>query len=202
MGGVFEEAYTLGFDLASNLGDAAGRMELVWTAPQRRVRPFGERSAGHLPDYLQIVLSIDYSLDWGSGVYLLAEHLYNGNALGFGSGEAGGLLGFFQEQGGPPDAARVVAPGSPDLFGQSQVISLGRHLTGLEAGYDLLADLRGDLLVIYDWEGHSVALVPSLRYSPTGWLELSLGAQLFEGPRRSEYGGAEPLGFLGAEVFF
>jgi hypothetical protein len=203
MAGVFEQAYTLGFDLATNLGDAAGRMELVWTDPQRRVRPFGDPGVGDLPSYFQIVVSVDYSVDVGSGLYLLVEHLYNGNHLGFGRGAAGGLLGFYQEQGGPPaPGPRVVAPGTPDLLGQSRVVSLAEHLTGAQAGYDLTPDLRGELLLIYDWQGRSLAAIPSLRYAPTGWLELSLGVQLFEGPRRSEYGRADTLGFALAEVFF
>ncbi|MGH0031314.1 MAG: hypothetical protein ACQGVC_16070 [Myxococcota bacterium] len=202
--GVFEEAPTLGFDLAANLGDAAGRFELVWTDPERRVRPFGDPTAGDLPSYFQIVGSIDYNLDLGSGVYLLLEHLYNGNHLGFGEGEAGGLLGFFQEQGveAPPTGFRTAAPGSSDLLGQSRVVSQAEHLTGGQLGYDLLPDLRGDLTVLYDWRGRSVALFPTLSYSPTGWLELVLGLQLFEGPRASEYGRAETLGFAQAEVFF
>lgn len=200
LGGVFEEAPTFGFDLSGNLGGAAGRLEVVWTDPERRVRPFGEDDAGELPPYWQVVASIDHVLDVGSGLYLLAEHLYDGNALGFGEGKAAGLLGFFQEADRAGE--RVAAPGTPDLFGQSRVVSQGEHLTGLQAGYDLTADVRGELLVIYDWEGGSVAVFPSARYSPTGWLELSLGLQLFEGPRRSEYGLGETTGFAVAELFF
>lgn len=198
--GVIEQAPTLGFDLAGNLGDAAGRLEVVWTDPQRRVRPFGETDTDDLPPYWQVVASVDYSLDVGSGLYLLAEHLYNGNALGFGEGKAAGLLGFFQESG--PPALRIVAPGTPDLLGQSRVVSQGEHLTGFQAGYDLTPDVRGDVLAIYDWEGGSVAVFPSVRYSPTGWLELTLGVQLFAGPRHSEYGLGETTGFAVAEVFF
>lgn len=199
--GVFEQAPTLGFDLASNLGDAAGRLEVVWTDPERRVRPFGEPTAGELPDYWQVVVSIDRNFDVGSGLYALVEHLYNGNALGFGRGRAGGFVNFFQEA----DASgigRVVAPGTRDLFGQSGVVTLGEHLTGAELGYDLLADLHGELLVIYDWQGRSASVFPSVRYSPTGWLELTLGVQLFAGPHRSEFGQLDTLGFAMAEVFF
>jgi hypothetical protein len=39
-------------------------------------------------------------------------------------------------------------------------------------------------------------------YSPLGWLELTLGVQVFAGPRHSEYGSLDPLGFLLAEAFF
>lgn len=204
MAGIFEEAPTLGFDLASNLGDAAGRVEVVFTDPKRSVRPFDSPTAGHLPSYWQVVVSVDTNVDVGSGVYLLAEYLYNGNALGFGRGRAGGALGFFQEQTLLTSAGllRTVAEGTPDLFGQSRVISLSRHLTGFQAGYDLTPELRGDLLVLVDWERLSATFFPRLAYSPFGWLEVSLGVQAATGPRRSEFGSAETLGFVLAEAFF
>lgn len=200
IGGVFEEAPTLGFDLATNLGDAAGRVEVVWTDPKRRVRPFGDRRRDALSDYWQIVVSVDHNIDLGSGVYALVEHLYNGNALGFGRGEAAGLLGFFQESGEDPN--RIAAPGTTDLFGQSRVVTLGENLTGGQLGYDLTPEVNGSLLLIYDWEGESASFFPSLRYSPLDWLELTIGVQLFAGPRRSEFGERDTLGFLLAEVFF
>jgi hypothetical protein len=200
IGGVFEEAPTFGFDLAANLWDAAGRVEVVWTDPKRRVRPFGDREREALPDYWQIVVSLDHNVDVGSGLYVLVEHLYNGNALGFGRGEAGGLLGFFQETGKAP--ARFAAPGTSDLFGQSRVVTLGEHLTGGQLGYELTPEIRGDLLAIYDWDGQSATFFPSLRYSPLHWLELTIGVQLFTGTRRSEFGDRDALGFLLADVFF
>lgn len=204
MAGVFDEAPTAGFDLASNLGDAAGRLEVVWTDPERPVRRFGEPRADELRPYWQVVASVDDELDVGSGVYVLLEYLYNGNALGFGAGRPGALLGFFQERdarvGGVP--ARVVAPGDADLFGSSGVVTRSRHLVGGEVGYDLTPELRGDLLAILDAEGGSASFFPSLRYGPLGWLELTLGVQLFSGPRRSEFGASEPLGFLLVEAFF
>jgi hypothetical protein len=204
LGGVFEQAPTAGLDLATNLGGAAGRVEAVFTSPQRKLRPFGSPRAGRLPDYWQVVLSLDYSFDVGSGLYALVEHLYNGNALGFGRGRADGFQGFFQEADAPVAGrlTRVVAPGSPDLFGQSRVVSLSHHLTGGLLGYDLTPELRAEALAIYDWEGASASFFPRLVWSPLAWLELTAGAQLFTGPRRSEFGGLEPLGFLLAEVFF
>jgi hypothetical protein len=198
--GVFEEAYTLGFDLAGNLGDAAGRLEVVWTEPERGVRPFGETRKADLDAYWQVVVSVDNNFDLGTGLYVLAEYLFNGNDLGFGRGEAGGAVNFFQEQDFL--GQRVIAPGTTDLFGQSRVISQSQHLSGIQLGYDLTTDVRGNVVALYDWRGESVAIFPSARYSPTGWLELTLGVQIFEGRDRSEYGGAETLGFAIAEVFF
>jgi hypothetical protein len=200
IGGIFEEAPTFGLDLASNLGDAAGRVEAVWTDPTRRVRPFGRLEKDDLRAFWQVVVSADYVVDVGPGVYLLAEYLYNGAALGYGQGDAGGRVAFFQESGA--GAARVVAPGTRDLLGHTRVVSLSRHLVGGQVGWDVTPELRADVLLIVDAERASTSWFPSLRFSPTGWLELTLAAQLFTGERRSEYGTAEPLGFALVDVFF
>jgi hypothetical protein len=69
-------------------------------------------------------------------------------------------------------------------------------------GYDLTPVLRGELLVIYDWNGHSSAIAPQLRYTPRGDLEMTLGVQVFTGGRASEYGQAEDLAFLSVDYFF
>jgi hypothetical protein len=195
--GLFRDALTFGFDLDRNLGDAAVRLEVVWADPDRRVQPVGQAQPRELDPFWQVVASIDYLFDVGSGLYVLAEHLYNGNALGFGDGKAGPLLGFFEQT-----PAGGVRPTDLDRFGGSGVISFSENQTGLQAGYDLMPELRGELLGIYDWNGRSGAVVPSLRYSPLGWLELTLGGQIFAGPDRSQFGSLEPLGFLLAEVFF
>jgi hypothetical protein len=194
--GVFEEALTLGFDLAGNLGEAAARLEVVWTDPDRDVHPVGERRK-QLPRFWQVVGSVDHVFDVGTGLYLLVEHLYNGNDLGFGRGKAGPLLPFFEETGDG-----LVRATSAARFGGSRVITLGSNLTGLEVGYDLTPELRGDLLALYDWDGSSAAFVPRFTWSAFDWLELTLAGQLFTGPRRSEYGSNDHLGYLLAEIFF
>jgi hypothetical protein len=206
--GSFEKAWTIGFDLQRNLGEAAGRVEVVYTDPRRDIRPVGAGRSHELPRYWQAVVSVDHVLSVGSGLYVLVEHLFNGNGLGFGEGEAGVLLPFFEETDDLPDGvppqleepyARVT---SNARFGGSRVVTSSRNLTGFEVGYDLLPELRGDLLTIYDWEGHSASFFPRLTYVPLDWLELTLGAQLFVGPRLSQYGDAQALGFLMAEIFF
>jgi hypothetical protein len=204
MVGVFDEAPTAGIELAGNLGDAAGRMEAVFTNPERHVRRFDSPKRSELPSYWQVVLSIDNNFDVGDGIYVLVEYLYNGNALGFGSGKPGSLLGFFEETdvSFAGQRFRVVASGDVDLFGSSQVVTRSEHLVGTQVGYDLTPELRGDFVVLLDAERWSSSFFPTLRYSPLGWLEISLGVQLFTGTRRSEFGDAEPLGFVLAEAFF
>ncbi|MEE8580094.1 MAG: hypothetical protein V3T33_00775 [Myxococcota bacterium] len=209
MGGVFEKAPTAGFDLSRNLGDAALNLEVVYTDPEHDVWPVGAVGPREPDPFWQVAVSIDRNVDLGSGLYLLVEHLYNGNALGFGRGRAGPLLPFFESTHDPPVPLPAPAPPGPfvrpasvDVFGSSGVISRAGHQTALELGYDLTPELRLDLLTIFDWNGESAAFFPFLRYSPLGWLELTLGTQYFVGPRLSEYGGAEDLVYLLTEVFF
>ena len=82
----------MGLDLARNWGDAAVRLEAVWTNPKREVWRVGDLSPHEPGAFFQVVTSIDYQVDWGPGIYLLLEHFYNGNAEGFGSGRAGAAL--------------------------------------------------------------------------------------------------------------
>jgi hypothetical protein len=69
-------------------------------------------------------------------------------------------------------------------------------------GYDLTPELRGDFLVIVDWQGVSASFFPTLAWSPLGWLEIRLGVQAFAGPHLSQFGSQEPLGFVQADAFF
>ncbi len=204
--GSFEEARVLGFDLAANAGDAAVRLEAAWTDPERDVWRVGDPAPRERDPFWQVVVSADINFDVGRGLYVLVEHLYNGNALGFGEGRAGALLPFFEATADVPPALPGAGPGvrtaSAAIFAGSQVVTGSRQTTGLQLSTDLTLALRGELLALYDWEGSSVAFFPSLAY--TGWnaVELTAGVQLFAGPRRSDYGDREPLLFVLAEVFF
>jgi hypothetical protein len=193
LGGVIEEAPTAGFDAARNLGDAALRLEAVWADPERKVLEFGAPAPSEPDDFWQVVVSLDTNLDIGTGLYVLVEHLYNGNALGFGSGLAGPLLPLFQPPG---------VPASPDKFGTSQVVSRARHQSGAQLGYDITPEIRGDALALIDWSGGSAVLFPSLVWSPSGSLEVALGVQVGVGPKRSEYGDRGSLGYVLVEWFY
>ncbi len=206
--GEIERALTLGLDATGNLGGAAWRLEAVYTDPSRDVWRVDAAEPRELAPFWQVVAGIDGSLDVGSGISWLVEHLYDENALGFGAGRAGVLLGLFgatrRAPAGLPAGVRgpFPRPIDPDRFGGSRVVSLARHTTGVQAGYDLTAALRGDLLVLYDWNGGSAAFVPSLRVSAWNDFELTLGVQIFAGSRRSQFGSQEALAFALLEVFF
>jgi hypothetical protein len=206
MGGVFEAAPTVGFDFARNLGQGAIGMEMVFTSPEHKVGKIFDRVPKKLPDYWQIVVSFDINLDVGTGLYLLTEYLYNGNALGFGRGRAGSLLPFFESTACPPTtpplAEPCATPATADSFGSSRIITNAEHQLGIQFGYDLTPEIRGDFVTLVDIDGGSAAFVPSLRYAPLDSFEISFGVQLFAGPRLSQYGGAEPLVHLLADWYF
>jgi len=208
MAGVFEEARTVGWELSRNLGDAAVRVEAVYTDPRRDVWPVGAAVSEELDRFWQIVVSADTNIDVGSGIYFLVEHLYNGNALGFGEGRAGPLLPLFESTLDAPGDAEVPVPGplvrpaSAAVLGGSRVVTSARHNTGFQVGYDLSAALRGALLVIYDWNGQSVVLAPSISFTGLNAFDLTVGAQLFAGGRLSQYGEQETLFYALAEYFF
>ena len=206
--GSFEEAWTFGGDLAANLGGAAARLEVVYADPTRKFWPLGRATPKEVPAYFQVVASLDYNLDVGSGLYLLVEHFYNGNATGFGRGRAGGLEPFFESTAQAPPGTPGFLPGpfptagSRDRFGGNRFITAARHQTGFEARYDVTPVVTTNLVLLYDWSGTSAAFFPNVTATPLDSLELTLGAQLFAGPRRSQYGEAERLFFLVAEWFF
>ncbi len=202
MGGIFEDAPTVGADFARNLGGGAIRFAAVYTRPQTPVWLLGDPAPAPLPDYWQALASFDINLEFGTGLYLLAEYLYNGNALGFGEGKAGPLLPLFTAGGPNGDSAALVGPPDPARFGASRVISNATHQIGTQLGYDLTPELRGDFVMLVDLSGGSAAFFPNLRYSPLDRLEMTLGVQLFAGGKDSQYGNSEPLVYLLADWYF
>jgi hypothetical protein len=82
------------------------------------------------------------------------------------------------------------------------VVTNAEHQLGLQAGYDVTPELRGNFVTLIDMSGGSAAFFPSISYSPLDSIELTLGAQLFAGPRFSQYGPSKPLVFLLADWFF
>ncbi len=206
--GWFDEAFTTGFDLATNLWDAAGRLEVVYTDPRRSYHEIGESRAREVPDFWQVVASVDYHIDLGRGLYTLVEYFYNGNATGFGRGKAGSLLAFFEASetapvaGIPASLGPFVQAGSSDRLGGSRLVSAALHQVGVQLGYEWTPLVRTDFLTIVDATGGSAAFFPTAVVTPIDSVELTLGAQLFAGPTRSQFGRSEHLFYLIAEYFF
>jgi hypothetical protein len=196
MGGYYREAPTVGFDFARNLGDAAVYLEAVWAKPEQSVWRIGDPGPAPPDDFWQVVFGVHNMFDVGTGLYVLIEHLYNGNALGFGEGKAGTYLNFFEQRGA------IAVPATNAIAGSSGVVTFAEHQTGLQLGYDITPEVRSDLLIIYDWNGQSAAFYPNFSYAAFDFLDLRLGAQFFAGKRLSEYGARETLVYFLADVFF
>lgn len=181
--GRFARDWVFGLDFARNLGDAAVRGEATYTDLERGGRIW------------QVVASLDYTFPVGSGLYTLVEHLYNENLV------RPLRLGAPVPAASPEAAVRQLVGAQLPLL--DRIATTVRNQTGFMASYELTPLLNGSLLAIYDWHGPSAALFPVLAYSATSNLQLSVGAQLFIGPRgRSEYGDAANLLFLQLNYFF
>jgi len=179
--GRFGLDWVFGGDFATNLGDAAVRGEATFTNLRRG-------------DTLwQVVGSIDYQAPVGTGIYLLAEHLYNENTVS--AVPLSSIPAFPVVEVG----LNALVTGNPNI---DRITSIAKHQTGLQAGYDLTPLLRANALAIWDWNDHSVALFPVLGWSPRDDLELSVGAQFFVGQAGSQYGDATTLLFWQLDLFF
>ena len=180
MVGLFGEDYVFGADFARNLGEAALRGEATWTAADDR------------DDFLQAVLSLDYTFSIGNGLYGLVEHLYNENLVP-------DLI--------PPSllagaGAVIQAIAVQQSILLDRITTLDRNQTAIALGYELTPLVRADLLTIYDWSGTSTAIFPVLGVSLSDDLQLSLGAQFFVGASGSEYGDLTTLVFVQLDAYF
>jgi hypothetical protein len=183
--------YVAGFDFSSNLGDAALRGELTETWHFHPEPLLPGNATAHGKATLQAVLSLDYTIPVGTGIYALIEHFYNQNVQSRDS-LAGALA---SDAGFVALAQRLVPPPQFQTFSRNQ--------TGFELGYDLTPILRGNVLWIHDWSGPSEAWVPSLVWSVRSDLDLTAGVQVYGGNDGSgEYGGRPPLYFVRADVYF
>ena len=176
MVGAFERDWVVGMDFARNLGDAAIRGEATHTDPRQ-----GD-------SFWQVVLSIDYTFPVGNGLYALVEHLWNENLL-----PSAAALPF------TPSVAQIAFQQTSQL---NRITTVSRNQTGFQLGYEWSPLLRTDLLWLYDYEGPSAAIFPSIGYSPRDDLELSISAQLFVGPDDTEYGDVSNLFFVRADLYF
>jgi hypothetical protein len=203
LAGLFEQAFAVGADYAGNAGGAAWRMEAIWTNPSRDVWKLGQPAPRELSPFWQVVVSLDGTLDIGPGLYVLVEHLFDGNALGFGRGRAGVLLPWFGERASSAaPAGALPVPIGRERFAGSRVVSLARNTTGVQWGIDVTPQVRADFLILYDWSGGSAAFAPTLAYAGWNDIELRVGVQGFAGPRRSQFGPQQTLGFAVLEWFF
>lgn len=192
MFGDFHGDLVWGGDFATNLGDAALRGEATYSAIRGR------------DNVWQAVASVDYNLDVGNGVYLLAEYLYNENT--FESLEIEDPVPDLLDPLAPPvdeeRLARGLARGQIPVL--DRITTVRKHQLGAQASYEITPLLTGGLLVLYDWDGRSAAFAPSLSWSPLADVVVSVAGQLFVGKAnaQNDYGGTPGLLIVSVEAYF
>lgn len=153
----------LGWGATGNLGEAAWRLNLVYTDVSEDYRQ---------DDFLQVVANLDYAWLWaGRNVYGLVEFFYNG--LGHGRDYAQSL--------GSAYISNRLSRG--DLF------TLGRYYLAGLLQIELHPLVKNNWTVIVNLEDPSGLVQPQLLWDMTTNLQLILGAQWHWGASGTEYGG-------------
>ncbi len=129
-------------------------------------------------DFARTVLSYDYNFSFSRPLYVVGEYFYNG------IGELGGA-----------DYFKVVLRANDQKF-------LGRDYAGLGATWDITPLLKLDCYTIVNLNDSSAFFGPRLKYQVLTDVEIGVGAQIFEGKSKSEYGATENIGFALAQWYF
>ncbi|MDP1853755.1 MAG: hypothetical protein Q8L26_06110 [Candidatus Omnitrophota bacterium] len=128
-------------------------------------------------NFPRVSLGIDYN--FFGRLYLLIEQFFNGGA----------------------DDNDTTALSSS--YGESRkILSLKKHLSGININYELTPLVKLDSFTVYDWEGKSVFVSPQIRYNICQDFDLSIGVQLFFGRTNSEFGDYNHLYFFEAKKYF
>ncbi len=198
LAGKREEDYVYGFDFVGYVGDAGLRGEVTYTSTRER-----ESLAAGLPyldpatartvnndslQYARAVIGMDYA--WANSLYAAAEYYHNGGPLE--TDQALFLSDF------------VLAPGKTiaGYYGSSGVDTANRNFVGGMVSYDLDPLVKGTLFGIHDIDGGSWVIAPSLLWSASDYLTVSLGGQIFGGSENGEYGLSPDLAWLKARIDF
>ena len=188
MVGRFGRDYVFGADVARNVGDAAFRGEATFTDLDEGGRIW------------QVVASLDYTFSIGSGLYGLVEHLYNENVIGSLDASAFAPPGPIPPGALEPLVREIARLQAPFL---DRITSFARNQTGFGLSYTFNPLVSTNVFGLYDWNGPSAAIFPVATFTLRDDLVLTMGGQLFIGPRgRSEYGGAANLVFLQLDAYF
>ena len=85
-----------------------------------------------------------------------------------------------------------------------RITHVNEHQTGIQLSYEITPLLNGGALLLYDWKGASAAFVPSLSYSASTDIVVTLAGQVFVGRDGgdTEYGDAPGLLILSLEAYF
>lgn len=171
LGGRIAHRAVGGIDISTIVLDGMVRGGLLYSDPEEGTS-FVQGSAG-------------YEYTFPMGLYLLMEYFYNQNGLNFNRDLKYLYL-----------SSRAGVMNEEIFRGLSnQFLTFNQHYAALALGYDVMALLRGDFFVIYDFQGKGVLFNPSLRYNAFQNIDISLGimrAHVFPGaPRESDFAAFE-----------
>jgi hypothetical protein len=127
--------------------------------------------ADRAPDYPRAVIGIDYGFQ--NSLYLALEYYHNG--------------GPFRIDPADPFAFLLTATG---------VDTLHRNFIGALASYDVNPLVKAAVAVIHDLDGGSEAFAPSLTWSASNPLTITVGGQFFRGAKNGEFGALPDRGWL------
>jgi len=125
-------------------------------------------------DFLRFVLSWDYTFP--DTFYILMEYLYNGGNI--------------------KDENIFIQPYLNEITTKNQ------NFWGIELGYDITPLFRADNLLIFDVDDKSYFINPSLKYNIFEDMDVMIGALLFEGDDKSEYGKFSHLYYAQMQFYF
>jgi hypothetical protein len=168
------EDYVFGGEFATSFRGAGIRGEATFTDPD-----VGDR-------FWQVVASVDRNIPIGNGLYVLAEHLFNENLVD-------------PDAPIPPLLQALVLAQAPQF---DRITTIAKNQTGLQTSYEITPLLRGNFVVLYDWNGASAAFLPGLSYAWRSDVEITLGGQLFVGRDREQYGDISNLVLLQVDAYF
>jgi len=133
-------------------------------------------SAVHIEEnpWLEVVAGVDYSFPIGERMVLSGQYYYNGG--NFESGGLDAMTGVIE----PPDcgeeaSALFATPGEVSKFGP---MLTGHHYGLLSAGIGVLPELSFQLAWLQNFGDGTAFGLTTVSVNPTGWLDLSLSAQL------------------------
>jgi hypothetical protein len=151
MGGWVAKRGVGGVDLASVVADGMLRGCVMFHYPQE------------FHWFFQANLGYEYTFK--EGVSLLAEYFYNGIGLNFNSevkNAAAETYFFGMKQ-------------KNYYYLANQLITNNEHYLGIAIGYDFTPLLRGELFVIFDFQGYGMFMSPALKYNAMENLDLNFG---------------------------
>lgn len=160
LGGKVAERAVGGADVSVILYDGTLRGSILYSHPEQG-RAYSVAGSG-------------YEYNFAFGLYFLLEYFYNQAGLNYNKRISSA---FFKSR------MLGMDEGSYGYLA-NQFITYNQHYSGILSGYDISALIRGELFIIYDWQGRGMLINPSLKYNAFQNVDIMAGilaGHVFEG---------------------